>query len=271
VGGRSYLGFNGQLTSYWGGSIGIARGWSAFDDRFTRGGPIALNPAGYQVDFHVSSDSRRAVSGRLNGEYGEDEGGGWNRRLSFNVSFRPADNWTLSAGPSVRQSRNAAQYVTVEEDVGDAATFGDRYVFAPLDQTTVSMETRLNVNFTPTVSLDVFAQPFVATGDYGAAMRLRAPRTFDFDPHPALDTADRDFVSRSLRGNAVLRWEWLPGSTLFVVWQQRRSGEPDCSAGDEAAGTCRPGRFDFGRDARALFDAAPDNVFQVKMTYWLNL
>jgi hypothetical protein len=139
-------------------------------------------------------------------------------------------------------------------------------VFSPLDQTTVSMETRFNINFTPDVSLDVFAQPFVATGDYGNPIQLRAPRTFDFDPYNQ-QADDRDFVSHSLRGNAVLRWEWQPGSTVFVVWQQRRSGALDC--GDSIS--CRNGRFDFGRDARALFNEPPENVFQIKLTYWLNI
>lgn len=271
VGGRSHLGFNGEFTNYWGGSIGLTRSWSSYDDRFTRGGPIAFNPAGYQVSFNVSSDGRRALSGRFNAEYGNDEGGGWNQRLSMNVSVRPADNWTVSAGPSMRRSHNAAQYVTTEEDPAADILGGHRYIFAPLDQTTVSMETRINVNFTPDLSLDVFAQPFIATGEYGTATELRAPRTYAFDPYPAIDTGERDFVTRSLRGNAVLRWEWQPGSTLFLVWQQQRRGEYVCSAADDAAGTCRPGRFDFGRDAQALFRARPDNVFQVKMTYWLNL
>lgn len=271
VGGRSNLSFNGQFTNYWGGNIGITRGWASLDDRFTRGGPLAFNPAGYQVDFNLNSDGRLPFSGRINGEYGNDEGGGWNRRLSFNVSLRPADNWTLSAGPSVRQSHSEAQYVTVTDDGTAMRTFGRRYIFAPLDQTTVSMETRLNVNFTPTVSLDVFAQPFIATGDYGEARSLRAARGFEFDPYAAEDTRDRDFVSRSLRGNAVLRWEWKPGSTLFLVWQQRRTGELGCSSLEEAAGECRAGRFELGRDARALFDSAPDNIFQIKMTYWLNI
>ena len=271
VGGRSHLSFNGQFTNYWGGNIGITRNWASLDDRFTRGGPLAFNPAGYQVDFNLNSDSRLPFSGRINGEYGNDEGGGWSRRLSFNVSLRPADNWTLSAGPSVRQSHTEAQYVTSADAPSAIRTFGRRYIFAPLDQTTVSMETRLNVNFTPTVSLDVFAQPFIATGDYGEARSLRAARSFEFDPYAAEDTRDRDFVSRSLRGNAVLRWEWKPGSTLFLVWQQRRTGELGCTSLDEAAGDCRAGRFEFGRDARALFDSAPDNIFQIKMTYWLNI
>ena len=71
--------------------------------------------------------------------------------------------------------------------------------------------------------------------------------------------SDRDFNVRSLRGNAVLRWEYRPGSTIFLVWQQRRSEE-------EALGS-----LDFSRDLRALATAPTDNVFILKVNYWLGL
>jgi hypothetical protein len=98
----------------------------------------------------------------------------------------------------------------------------------------------------------------VATGDYGDAMQLRAARTYDFEPYPEQLEAS-DFRRTSLRGNAVLRWEWRPGSALFVVWQQRRAGSFD------------DGDFRFRRDSHAVFNQRPNNVFLVKMNYWLNL
>jgi hypothetical protein len=66
-----------------------------------------------------------------------------------------------------------------------------------------------------------------------------------------------DFNFRSLRGTAVMRWEYRPGSTLFLVWNQVRSDQ--ASVGD----------FSFARDRRALFSARPDNIFVVKMNYYL--
>src|SRR5690606_22141540 len=107
-----------------------------------------------------------------NGSIGWGDSGGWNRNVSFNVNLRPAENWTVSAGPRLSLNRAAAQYITTVDDSTAAATFGHRYVFAPLEQTTLSMETRLNVNFTPELSLDVFAQPFISTGDYHETMAL---------------------------------------------------------------------------------------------------
>lgn len=80
--------------------------------------------------------------------------------------------------------------------------------------------------------------------------------------------SDRDFTFRSLRGNAVLRWEWRPGSTLFLVWQQSRSESLTALSSDPAYG--RVGNFALNRDARELFGLKPDNIFAIKVTCWLN-
>ena len=84
---------------------------------------------------------------------------------------------------------------------------------------------------------------------------------FDFDGDGTADysTSDRNFNFRSLRGNAVLRWEYRPGSTIFFVWQRQQ------------AGSILDGRFDFGRDLDALFDLPADNRFMIKVNYWLGM
>jgi hypothetical protein len=150
-----------------------------------------------------------------------------------------------------------AQYVTTRADASYQPTYGARYVFAPLRQTELGIETRLNVTFSPALSLETYIQPLLSSADYGAPKQLVAPKTFDFTPYGGA-VPDRDFNLRSLRGNAVLRWEWREGSTLFVAWQQSRL---------DAAGI---GDFDFRRDRAALLGTRPDNILLVKMNYWLN-
>ena len=258
IGARTTFAFNYQLANYWGGHINWTHAFAAWDDRLTRGGPVARNLADERIEFQLNSDGRKKVSGRISANWGWGESGAWSRQLSGNVSLRPAENWTLSFGPRLNRQRSAAQYLGSADDSGAIATFGRRYVFAPIRQTTLAMETRVNVNFTPELSLEMYAQPFVSSGEYGEAVQLRQPRSFAFDPYSGEIGAD-DFNTRSLRGNAVMRWEWRPGSTLFLVWQQRRS--------DSLA----RGDFDFRRDTRAIFDTRPANVFLVKMNYWLNL
>jgi hypothetical protein len=193
-------------------------------------------------------------------------------------------------GGSLSRSRSAAQYVTTIADPRAGATYGSRYVFAPIDQTTLDLEIRLNLTFTRRLTLEVYTQPFISSGDYGALKELAGPHTFDFleygsdvgtatrgadgrytidpagDGAQTFSVSDRDFNARSLLGNAVLRWEWRPGSTLYLVWQQSRSDRPTSAGFPE--GTY--GEFRFGRDAERLLRIKPENTFMVKFNYWLN-
>jgi Domain of unknown function (DUF5916)/Carbohydrate family 9 binding domain-like len=259
VGTSAHLSLNGTLSNYWGGHINYSHSFTSLDDRLTRGGPIAQNLGDDKLEFEVNSDGRKRISGRSQVNFGWGQSGSWSRSISANVGVRPAESWSVSLGPKINRSRTEAQYVGSIEDATATATYGQAYVFAPIDQTTVSMETRLNVNFTPDVSFELYAQPFISTGDYGDLMQLRAPRVFEFDPFTDTSLERSDFNNQSLRGNAVFRWEWRPGSTLFLVWQQRRSDSEVF------------GDFNLNRDATALFAARPSNVFLVKMNYWLNL
>jgi hypothetical protein len=255
---RSTLSFNYTFANYWSGHINYTRGFAAYDDRLTRGGPVAYDPAGNRAEIQLNTDSRKAMSLRSTANYSWGESGGWNRQINGNVSIRPAENWSFSVGPRYNRSLTTAQYIGSVEDPTAVATFGRRYVFSSIRQTTLSFQTRLNVNFSPDLSVEVYAEPFVSTGDYEDPRQLVAPRTYDFEPYTDGEISRSDFSTKSLRGNAVMRWEWRPGSTLFLVWQQRRSGSDEF------------GDFDFGRDAGAIFDQKPENVFLVKMNYWLN-
>jgi len=169
------------------------------------------------------------------------------------------------------------------DDPTATAFYGNRYVFGYIETTTVSLTTRINWTFTPDLTLQLYAQPFIASGDYSSFREFAGPRTLDkhvygqdmgsisYDegssdytvdpdgsgPAEAFTFANPDFTTSSLRGTAVLRWEYLPGSTLYFVWTQERAGQDP------------NGDFDFGRARRAIFDQRPLNVFQIKATYWL--
>jgi hypothetical protein len=255
---RSTLSFNYTLANYWGGQINYTHGFASYNDRLTRGGPVAYDPAGNRAEVQLNTDSRRPISLRSTANYSWGGSGGWHTALSGNVSVRPAENWSFSVGPRLNRSLSTAQYIGSIEDPAAIATYGRRYIFSSIEQTTLSVQTRVNVNLTPGLSFEVYAEPFVSTGEYGDPRQLTAPRTYDFEPYTDGEVSRSDFTTRSLRGNAVMRWEWRPGSTLFAVWQQRRSGS-DAN-----------GDFDFGRDAGAIFDQRPENVFLVKVNYWLN-
>lgn len=285
--------FQSQLNNFWTNSVRF--NWIApvSSDRLTRGGPLTRLPAGWLASFDVGTDPRKRFTGTGGVSYTRDQAGMSQLTTTLLAAVRPASNWNVQVGPTFSRVLLPAQYVTTVVDPAATSTFGSRYVFARLDQTTLGLDTRVNVTFTPALSLELYAQPFVAANDFGALKELRAPRTFDFleygrdvgtvtrqagardliDPDgpgaaPAFRVDDRDFNLNSLRGNAVLRWEWRPGSTMFLVWQQERAGR--LGALDAERGGLDVGSFDVRTNLGDIFDVRPTNVLVFKMSYWLN-
>jgi hypothetical protein len=164
-------------------------------------------------------------------------------------------------------------------------TFANRYVFATLRQRTLSLDLHADWTFTPAFSFQLFSQPFVSVARFADYKQLRAPGLFQFDVYgrdrgtvtrldngrvqidpdgsgPAqpfvLDPGSNEasFLSRALRVNAVLRWEYRGGSTLYLVWQQTR--DQSSALGDTA-----PPLFD------RLLEVPARNVLLLKATYRL--
>ncbi len=274
----------GTLANYWYGSLRGEYYPGNFDDRLTRGGPLSRLPAGGTLRASLNSDSRKMYTLGLNGIESWDEAGGHLASLSGSLSIRPTSALRLLFQPGIRDLHDNAQYVTTVDDSFATATYGARYVFASLHQTQLSLDTRLDWTFSPKLSLQLYLQPLIVSGGYQQLKELRAPRAYEFDvyggqrgtiqpdstggfridpdaggPAPSFHIDDPDFNFRSLRGNAVLRWEYRPGSALFLVWQQsREASEPF-------------GNFDLSRDWHGLFRIEPENLIAIKATYWLPL
>ncbi|HEX2092931.1 MAG TPA: hypothetical protein VHG28_11035 [Longimicrobiaceae bacterium] len=245
--------FEGTFRNYWGIVLNSNYDPENYDDEMTRGGPLMLDPAAVSASLRVNSDRREKLS--FEPSFGMDDVGamGWGWRGGMAVSYRPSYRRTFS------------------------------------------VSTRLNVTFSRALTLQLFTQPFLSVGNYTAYKQFTQPRTFDFetfeegaavtgpsgvscaggrtcrsgnerlvdfdgDGRTDFSFGERDFRVRSLRGNAVLRWEYRPGSTLFFVWQQRRSYQ------DLEAST-----FRLGGEARDLLTDRPANVFIIKANYWLSL
>lgn len=244
--------------NYWSVTLNGQYHPTANDDRSTRGGPLMERPAIWTLGGEFSSDARKSFTFGLGGGGGGDAYGGWNYSAGGSLGIKTSSRWNLTLSPGLEKGYTLAQYVGTIPDADATHTYGAHYLFAPLRQTTVALETRLDFTFNPRLSFQLYAQPFIASGDYEDVTELAAPATYEFDPWDG-EVPDRDFNYRSLRGTAVLRWEWRPGSTLYLAWQQARS--------DYARGL---GDFDFSRDAEALFDARADNVFVLKVNYWFS-
>jgi hypothetical protein len=286
---------NATFLNYWGLNTILLYDPENFDSEVTRGGPLMLDPAAWSFNLRANTDRREKLN--FEPSFGLDNGGafGWGWRGGMRVSYRPSSRVLIETEPSYQNQPNAAQYVATTGDVGYAPTFGRRYIFGELDRRTFSLDTRLNVTFSRGLTLQLFTQPLLSVGDYTAYKQFTQPRTFDFDAFEEgaavtgpsgvacvggrtcrsgtqrlvdfdgdgrtdFSFRERDFRVRSLRGNAVLRWEYRPGSTLFFVWQQRRSYQ------DLEANT-----FRLGGEALDLLTDRPANVFIIKANYWLSL
>jgi hypothetical protein len=229
-----------------------------FDDRMTRGGPGIISEGAPEQWFWIYSDSRRRFSAGLEGDWGSDDHNSSWQSWYPSITVRPIPAVMFSLGLQYNPSHQDSQWVN---NVTDTAT---HYVFAHIDQTTVNVTGRFNYTITPNLSVQLYAQPFVSAGDYTGFKEVADPLSESYEnrykpfAYAAPIYGNPDFNVKSFRTTNVLRWEYKPGSTLFVVWQQARA--------DYAV----PGGFNLGRDTRAIFEVPPHNVFLVKLAYWLN-
>lgn len=246
-----------------------------------RGGPSLFRPARSLFMAEVWTNNARRLSGWVNVTgSSEDDGGARSLTVRPNVTVRPSSQLQLTLAPSVTWMRNPWQYVGAAEEEGSA-----HWVVARLAQRTASLTARLSYTFTPDLSLQMYAQPFVSGGayhDFRQVVDARAPNDADRfravsiqTPSNARDASymadlnhnggeftrlnDPDFSARQFTSSAVLRWEYRPGSTLFVAWSQARD------AGDPVS------PFRLGRDVKRLFGERPTNALLVKLSYWMGL
>jgi len=236
---------------------------STFDDRASRGGPALRQDSYISPWLFLIGDDRKFIVPNFNMNYFRT-GEGRTHSLNFGpgADFKMKGRFSSSLSMNFSHSiRDNQWYGRITDDAGV-----DQYTFAHLDQTTTSATARLNYTFTPNVSLQAYAQPFVTKGTYTNVRRLSDnPRADNYDDRYAtLDdsaaTANPGgFNFKSFQSNVVFRWEYGPGSTLFAVWSHGRQGF-NSVAGDKS----------FQGDVTDLFRLHPANTFLIKMSYWLN-
>jgi hypothetical protein len=283
---------NAVLPNYWALSNYTLWRPSIFDASLTRGGPIERTDGSVVNGFSVNTDQRQrnVYSAEYDSEKpnGHHEGGRYN--LSAGVTTKVTPGIVVWLTPSFENRKARQQFVTSLADANVQPEFGGRrYVFAEVDQKTLSVSSGISATFSPTLTLEVVARPFISSGAFSRYKEFAATRTnrmsyygedngstivpsidpetrgitgFTVDPDgpgraSPFAFANPDFDVRSLHGTAVFRWEYRPGSTLFLVWAQQRSGSG------------ANGEFDLHRDAAAVFADRPTNIFQLKVTYWM--
>ncbi|MGH8544927.1 MAG: DUF5916 domain-containing protein, partial [Gammaproteobacteria bacterium] len=273
-----YLGF--IWDNFWRTYARVAYDTRALSDNLTRGGPLMGTGQGVRATFGVASNRAERNQWSIDGYYSNDEFGGWSFSVAPSLSLRPNQHFELSLGPGYERAWDARQFYGSLPN-GRPETFGRRYLFASLRRSTLYARVRAGISITPDVGFEFYAEPFAASGHYDDFGELAAARSRDLriygvaegtsiEPLPDLAfqvtdgdqtfiLGDGDFDFYSYRSNAVFRWDYMQGSTFYLVWQQNRLAQD--FLGEQVS-------------PENLFDAltAPgEDILAVKLTFRLGL
>ena len=225
-----------------------------------RGGPALRQSAERLASIYLGGDARKIVVPNITLSAGQgDARNSGSRAISLGSDLRLASQYSMSLAASLEKRTDDQQWIG---NYGAFLSDTTHYTFARLDQTTIGITARANWTATPHLSLQLYAQPFVTSGDFADWRQLVAPSAKQYASRYAAygnGATPTGFNFRQFNSNAVLRWEYRPGSTLFFVWQQGRASNDT------------NGEFRVARDYRDLFRAHPDNTLLIKASYWFNL
>lgn len=276
------LNFNSQFKNRWNINGSFSRWSENTSTTLLRGGPSIILPGGEEMNLNISTDESKKISMNIGNyhSWGDEQYNGYHEYwLGFNA--RPTNALSISFEPTYSLQDNVLQYVNIAQMNSDP-----RYLFAELDQKTMSFTFRLNYTLNPELTLEYYGQPFVSAGKYSEFKRITETDAEEFKGRYYIFSGDEivyseennmysidentdgtmdysfgnpDFNFRQFLSNLVIRWEYLPGSTLYLVWSQGRTS------------TGSSGVFSYGEDMKELFGTVPHNVFLLKFSYWFSL
>ncbi len=251
-----------------------------------RGGPALRFPGDWNNWAFISTDERKKLVFEV---FTFNNWGDLNHSRFFDIgleiSYRPLTALSLSIEPSFTKGRRYLQYVETLNFEGE-----DRYIISTLNSEILSADFRINLSLTPDLSIQYWGQPFIFAGDYSTFKRITEPMADDYNNRFHIFTEDEIFYSYNekedanfyyidenqdatidyyfkdpnfnffeFRSNLVARWEYIPGSTIYIVWSQGRTGDNSY------------GEFNFVDDVNNLFSIVPHNIFLIKVSYRISM
>ena len=269
-----------QLKNYWNFHWGVNINGEGLSSAELRGGPALKVTGTKNMWFAFGSNDQKRLTGEA--QFMVLGGNENNSKKMFDcgISFgyRPSKNLKITLSPNFNKNNDEMQYVT-QQDYSNKTD----YIFARIHQRTLSASLRINYIITPNLSIQYWGQPFLASGKYTEFKRITNSRANKYTDRFALlggnelvyNAADEiyqvsdltgnqlytfdqpDFNFKEFLSNMVIRWEYLPGSTIYLVWSQNRNQ------------SVANGSFHFRDDLNDLFNEKPYNVFLVKMSFRL--
>ncbi|MDT8401459.1 MAG: DUF5916 domain-containing protein [Bacteroidales bacterium] len=272
---------NANLKNFWYVGTGGNFGFYNKSTSMLRGGPSIYMPNNWNYRIHFSSDDRKKVS-LFAGTFlnGMADKVSLSSNYQLGVTIRPSNTLQLSLSPGYSLRNDEFQYITRKSFNDD-----DRYIFGNIEQKVLSMSIRINYNITPDLTIQYWGQPFIATGQYSKFKMITDPKADELTDRYHLYTPEQismedgyygidedidgtydygigipDFNVDEWLSNLVIRWEFLPGSTAYLVWSQSR----DFYQAD--------GEFEVWDNLHDLFtDKKANNIFLVKLSYRFGL
>jgi len=272
---------NAVFRNNWNYNFSISRENERISNYELRGGPSIRIPGNVNANGGINSDWRKTIAfGAGVGASWFDDDNGRSRHVWSYVAWRPTNAIRIELNPFFGRNGRGMQYVQTEDFDGE-----DRYIYARMDQKTFDLSFRIDYTLTPNLTIQYYGAPFISAGQYDRFRRITNPRAEhysgrfadlgdavrydadedeyyvdeDMDGSDDYSFRDRDFNVRDFNSNLVFRWQYSPGSSLYLVWSQARAHyAPD-------------GRFALEDDMSDLFGVQPHNVFLIKINRWFNL
>jgi len=274
------INLNMQFKNYWHLNTGVNPQFSGRSNDMLRGGPSFLIPGNIQTWLNFESDERKKLiyGGFSSQNWGIEKSSRFQNYGMF-ISYRPINALSISLNPSLSLSDRNLQYITTMEFEPD-----NRYIFASIDQKTIRLSLHLNLSITPNLSIQYWGQPFISAGEYTDFKKITDPNTDRYTDRYHIFTGDEitynstdniyqvvdgpgltysfdnpDFNIKEFKSNFVARWEYVPGSTLYIVWSQGRNRYDS------------NGEFNLQQDMNDMIDIHPHDIFLIKLSYRFGL
>jgi hypothetical protein len=272
--------FNTQFRNYWSLNSGTNLSINGLSNNALRGGPSMLTPSNIVTYLRIESDERKKFTYEINTDQSwAGENSSRDQDYGVELSYRPFDALSTSLDCNFSLGDRDLQYVKTISLAPE-----HQYIFGTINQNTLVFSLRLNLSITPTLTLQYWGQPFISAGKYSEFKKIIDPhaekfadrfRTYSPDEIALDETTlmynvtdedglnysfyNPDFNFKEFKSNLVARWEFVPGSVIYIVWSQGRSGyKPD-------------GIFDIGQDVSDMFKIHPHDVFLIKISYRFGL
>ena len=277
-----YLSSSGGLNIYleflnlWAVSNSIEFQTQTLDTRILRGGYAMLMPASWTYDLYFRTDPSQKIFFELNGSIASSQ----NQNSRFygiqpGISFLPLNTLKFSISTHYSSNIDNLQYIDTKSVDGK-----DKYLFGKLNQHTLALTFRIDYNITPELSIQYYGSPFASVGKFSNFKTITNPRASDYNDryliiNPRINGAEYevsetgsltnytfgipDFNFSQFRSNLVLRWEYNPGSQIYLVWA------------NEMTYNITPGYNSLNDTMNMLKSVFPNNIFLIKVNYWFTI